>query len=144
MTWTLSDYDRLFKDHPPTEPTAPHGEDLAAIASDLHGSIGAIAVQWDDARSAVLGNKTAASGRLAKVLGEVLQVRGLMPLLMKPRNSQRWTPDDKTELAQHLKRLSQLSPYLAVVVMPGGFLMLPAIAWWLDRRRNRHAPPLAR
>ena len=78
------------------------------------------------------------------VLNEILQVQGLMPLLMKPRNYQRWTPEDKAELTQHLKRLSQMSPYLAVVVMPGGFLMLPAIAWWLDRRRNRHAPPLAR
>ena len=78
------------------------------------------------------------------LLGEILQVRGLMPLLMKPRNHQRWTTEEKTELAQHLKRLSQLSPYLMVVVLPGGFLMLPALAWWLDRRRNRNAPPALR
>ena len=71
------------------------------------------------------------------LLREILQVRGLMPLLMKPRNRQRWSAQDKAELMQHLKRLSSLSPYLVVVVMPGGFLMLPALAWWLDRRRNR-------
>ena len=70
---------------------------------------------------------------------EILQVKGLMPLLMKPRNKQRWSAEDKAELAAHLKRLSQLSPYLVVVVMPGGFFMLPALAWWLDRRRNRAA-----
>jgi len=68
---------------------------------------------------------------------EILQVRGLMPLLMKPRNKQRWSSDDKTQLALHLQRLSQISPYLVVLVMPGGFFMLPALAWWLDRRRNR-------
>ena len=68
---------------------------------------------------------------------EMMQVKGLMPLLMKPRNKQRWTPEDKAELSVHLKRLSRLSPYLVIVVMPGGFFLLPALAWWLDRRRNR-------
>lgn len=71
------------------------------------------------------------------LLGEILQVRGLMPLLMKPRNKQRWSPEDKAELVVHLKRLSKISPYLVVIAMPGGFFMLPALAWWLDRRRNR-------
>lgn len=74
------------------------------------------------------------------LLSEMVQVKGLMPLLMKPRNRQRWTEADKAELARHLKRLSQLSPYLVVVVMPGGFFVLPALAWWLDRRRNRTRP----
>jgi hypothetical protein len=71
------------------------------------------------------------------LVAEILQVRGLMPLLMKPRNRQRWTLDDKLQMALHLRRLSRLSPYLVVLVMPGGFFLLPALAWWLDRRRNR-------
>lgn len=71
------------------------------------------------------------------LLGEMVKVKGLMPLLMKPRNKQRWSSEDKAALRAHLKRLSQLSPYLVVVVMPGGFFMLPALAWWLDRRRTR-------
>ena len=71
------------------------------------------------------------------LIGEIAQVRGLMPLLMKPRNKQSWSADDKAQLAQHLKRLSRISPYLVVLVMPGGLLALPALAWWLDRRRNR-------
>ena len=77
------------------------------------------------------------------LLSEILQVRGLMPLLMKPRNKQRWTIEDKTELGVHMKRLSRISPYLVVLVMPGGFFMLPALAWWLDRRRNRKRTPAA-
>ncbi|MCC7487372.1 MAG: hypothetical protein IT529_20560 [Burkholderiales bacterium] len=72
---------------------------------------------------------------------EILQVRGLMPLLMKPRNKQRWTEEDKAELAVHVRRLSRLSPYLVVLVMPGGFFVLPVLAWWLDRRRNRGRKP---
>jgi hypothetical protein len=75
------------------------------------------------------------------LLNEILQVRGLMPLLMKPRNKQPWSEDDKAELAVHLRRLSQISPYLLILVMPGGFFILPALAWWLDRRRNRVSPP---
>lgn len=72
---------------------------------------------------------------------EFSQVRGLMPLLMKPRNKQKWTREDKAQLATHLKRLSSLSPYLVVLMMPGGLLALPALAWWLDRRRVRTRAP---
>jgi hypothetical protein len=68
---------------------------------------------------------------------EIGKTRGLMPLLMKPRNRQKWTDEERAELAQHLKRLSRLSPYLVVLVMPGGFLALPVLAWWLDRRLAR-------
>ncbi|MBI2509578.1 MAG: hypothetical protein HYV99_06335 [Betaproteobacteria bacterium] len=71
------------------------------------------------------------------LLGEMVQVKGLMPLLMKPRNKQRWTPEDKNELAVHLRRLSSISHYLLVLALPGGMLMLPVLAWWLDRRRGR-------
>ena len=71
------------------------------------------------------------------MLAEMSQVRGLMPLLMKPRNKMRWTREDKQELKQHLQRLSRMSPYIAVIVLPGGLAMLPALAWWLDRRRVR-------
>ena len=72
------------------------------------------------------------------VLGEVVQVTGLMPLLMKPRNKQKWTPEDKRQIVVHLRRLSMVSPYLAVMVMPGSFVVLPALAWWLDRRRQNN------
>ena len=72
------------------------------------------------------------------VLGEVVQITGLMPLLMKPRNHQRWTPEDKRQIVDHLRRLSMVSPYLAVMVMPGSFIVLPALAWWLDRRRQNN------
>lgn len=74
------------------------------------------------------------------LLSEILQVRGLMPLLMKPRNKQAWSVDEKAELKRHLRRLSDISPYLLVLALPGSVLLLPALAWWLDRRRNRVRP----
>ena len=70
-----------------------------------------------------------------RLLAEVVQVKGLMPLLMKPRNKQRWTRKDRAELRAHLRSLSTLSPYLAACMLPGGFVTLLVLAWWLDRRR---------
>jgi len=38
-----------------------------------------------------------------------------------------------------------ISRYLVVLVIPGGVLLLPALAWWLDRRRSGiRAGPSAR
>ena len=71
------------------------------------------------------------------LLAEMSQVRGLMPILMRRRNKQQWTPEELAEIRAHLKRISELSPYLVILVMPGGFAALPVLAWWLDRRRNR-------
>jgi uncharacterized Tic20 family protein len=64
-----------------------------------------------------------------------------MPVLMKKRNKQVWTREDKAEIRAHLVRLSKLSPYLVVLVMPGGLVMLPILAWWLDRRRGKRQVP---
>jgi hypothetical protein len=72
------------------------------------------------------------------LLAEMSQVSGLMPILMRRRNKQNWTPEELDEIRAHLKRISKLSPYLVVIVMPGGFAALPVLAWWLDRRRNRN------
>ncbi len=74
------------------------------------------------------------------LLSEMSQVRGLMPLLMKHRNNLPWTHADRAELRGHLKRLSVISPYLMCFLMPGGLAFLPALAWWLDRRRQRSGP----
>ena len=77
------------------------------------------------------------------ILSELVQVKGLMPLLMKPRNYRKWTSEDKRELRLHLRRLSRASAYIALLVMPGGFAMLPVMAWWLDRRTSRRGAPQA-
>ena len=72
---------------------------------------------------------------------EMVQVKGLMPLIMKKRNGERWTQQDKDELVAHFKRLSRISRYVAVGVLPGGLALLPVLAWWLDQRRVRRNPP---
>ena len=71
------------------------------------------------------------------LLAEVLKVQGLMPLLMKPRNGQPWTREDRAQLRAHLRRIFTLSPFLLIFLLPGSFLALLFLAWWLDRRRTR-------
>ena len=73
------------------------------------------------------------------LVAEMVKTRGLMPILMKRRNKQQWSSEDRAEIRAHLARLSKLSPYLVILVMPGGFAMLPVLAWWLDRRRQARA-----
>ncbi|MDP1703308.1 MAG: hypothetical protein Q8L42_01235 [Sulfurimicrobium sp.] len=34
-----------------------------------------------------------------------------------------------------MRSLARLSPYAAALLLPGGLLLLPLFAWWLDRRR---------
>jgi hypothetical protein len=79
--------------------------------------------------------------RKQQILSQFLQVKGLIPLLMKPRNNQHWTPQDKRELILNLKCLSHMSAYIAVLIMPGGCALLPVMAWWLDRRREKRGVP---
>lgn len=89
-------------------------------------------------RPAVIRHLLAAQQRERDyVLREVLKVRGLMPLLMKQRNGLRWNAAERRELADTLKALSNISPYLFALAVPGSMLMLPVLAWWLDRRRGR-------
>ena len=77
------------------------------------------------------------------MVGELVRMRGLMPLLMKHRNGGNWTPREKAELLAQLRTLSRISPYLLILLLPGSALLLPAYAWWLDRRRRpRQSTPV--
>lgn len=70
-----------------------------------------------------------------RVIIELMATRGLMPLLMKARNGEAWTADERRVLIEHLRRLAHLSPYLIGLLLPGSIILLPIYAWWLDRRR---------
>jgi hypothetical protein len=78
---------------------------------------------------------TAQRDEARRILGELMSARGLMPLLMKARNGGQWTPEEKEQVVNHLRRMAHLSPYLVGLLLPGSIFLLPAYAWWLDRRR---------
>lgn len=68
---------------------------------------------------------------------EFSKAGGMIPLLMKRRNGGQWTKDERASLLRDLRALSALSPYLIPLLMPGGILLLPLVAYWMDRRRKR-------
>jgi hypothetical protein len=72
-----------------------------------------------------------------RLQSELSQTRGLMQLLMKQRNGYRWTAEDRRIIRLHLKTIWGLSPYLVLLVAPGGLVALPFLAWWLDRRKGQ-------
>lgn len=67
----------------------------------------------------------------------IILTEGMMSLLMKARNGQRWTAEDRKHLLAYLRRLSTVSPYLMVLALPGSYVLLPVVAWWLDRRHEK-------
>jgi hypothetical protein len=97
------------------------------------------------ATSAIVSKMLAAQAReRQQLVAEMQTIRGLMPLLMKPRNGDRWTATERAALTQQIRALAHLSPYLVVMVLPGSFVALPMLAWWLDRRRLHRDEPARR
>ena len=73
----------------------------------------------------------------AIILTEISHVHGFMQLLMKPRNGMPWSQEDRSAILHHLKHLARSLPILVIFTFPGGSLLLPLLAWFLDRRKNR-------
>ncbi len=87
---------------------------------------------------------TSQRDEIKRVLGELADAKGIMPLLMKVRNGGQWTLDEKEILIRHLRNMARLSPYLLALLLPGSVILLPAYAWWLDRRRQARQKKAAR
>lgn len=68
---------------------------------------------------------------------ELSATQQLIPLLMKQRNGERWTEEERKDIKAQLQRMVAIAPYLVLFVMPGGLFLLPLLAWWLDRRRQQ-------
>jgi len=72
------------------------------------------------------------------ILKEVLEVKGLMQLLMKHRNTGLpWTKGETHELKRRLRGISGAVPVMAVFFLPGGSLLFPLLAEVLDRRKHK-------
>lgn len=71
-----------------------------------------------------------------RIRAEMAGIHGLVPLLMKQGNGYRWTAVERCRLVHELRTLFALSPYLVALLAPGSFVLIPVVAWWLDRRRQ--------
>lgn len=70
---------------------------------------------------------------------ELVHIRGAWPLLMKQRNGGKWTAEEKSKLKLMVRSASNVSPYLFIWAIPGSMLLLPFLAWFLDKRRKSKA-----
>jgi len=78
----------------------------------------------------------------AFILAQVLDVKGLMQLLMKNRNTgETWTPEEVRQIRAHLKGISRMVPVILVFLLPGGAFLLPLLAEVLDRRKQLRPTP---
>jgi hypothetical protein len=67
---------------------------------------------------------------------QLATMKGAWPLLMKQRNGGKWTPEEKARLKGMVRSASSVSPYLFIWALPGSVLLLPLLAWFLDRQRK--------
>jgi hypothetical protein len=71
----------------------------------------------------------------AATLASLGHVEGLVHVLMKPRNGEAWTSEDRAFLRAGLRAAARWTPLLLLFLVPGSFFLLPVCAWILDRRR---------
>ena len=61
----------------------------------------------------------------------------LVRVLFKPRNGEPWTREDRSFLRRELAALARRwAPGFFLFLLPGGMLLAPALAWYLDRRKR--------
>ena len=75
---------------------------------------------------------------------EIATMRGSVSWLMQQRRQGNWTADERAQLRDVMRSASSVSPYLFVWVIPGSMLILPFMAWFLDKQRKRREdlPPV--
>ena len=70
------------------------------------------------------------------VLARLSRIHDLVRVLMKPRNGEAWSEEDKAFLWREVRAVARWTPALVLFLLPGSALLLPLLAWTLDRRRG--------
>lgn len=66
---------------------------------------------------------------------ELATMRGSVAWLLRQRRQGRWSAEERERLRGVMRSASSVSPYLLVWAVPGSLLLLPFMAWFIDRRR---------
>jgi hypothetical protein len=75
------------------------------------------------------------------LLQEARRLDGFMRLLMKQRNTgTKWTKTEKAQLRRYLRGLVFYIPVLCIILLPGGFFLIPLLAEAVDRRLRSRKP----
>ncbi|GAC1599261.1 MAG: hypothetical protein NVS3B2_00110 [Ramlibacter sp.] len=73
----------------------------------------------------------------SRLRDELASIKGAWPLLMKQRHGGKWSSEEKARLKAMVRSASSVSPYVFIWALPGSVLLLPFLAWFLDRQRKR-------
>ena len=71
---------------------------------------------------------------------ELATMKGSVVWLVRQRRHGAWTATERAHLRDVMRSASSVSPYLFIWVVPGSLVLLPFLAWFIDRRRRRSAP----
>ena len=68
---------------------------------------------------------------------ELATMKGSVVWLIRQRRQGAWSSTERAHLRDVMRSASSVSPYLFIWVIPGSLVLLPFLAWFLDRRRRR-------
>ena len=68
---------------------------------------------------------------------EVATMKGSVVWLVQQRRQGHWNAEERAHLRDVMRSASSVSPYLFIWVIPGPMLILPFMAWVLDKQRKR-------
>lgn len=74
---------------------------------------------------------------------EMATMKGSVTWLVQQRRQGSWTAQERAHLRDVMRSASSVSPYLFIWVIPGSMLLLPFLAWFLDRQRKRRERKLS-
>lgn len=72
---------------------------------------------------------------------ELATMKGSVVWLVRQRKQGAWTATERAHLREVMRSASSVSPYLFIWVIPGSLVLLPFLAWFIDRRRRRPEKP---
>lgn len=68
---------------------------------------------------------------------ELATMKGSVVWLVRQRKQGAWSATERAHLREVMRSASSVSPYLFIWVIPGSLVLLPFLAWFIDRRRRR-------
>lgn len=71
-----------------------------------------------------------------RLRSELATMKGSVVWLVRQRRLGAWTATEREHLRNVMRSASSVSPYLVIWVVPGSLLVLPFMAWFIDRRRR--------
>lgn len=124
---------------PPFDATRPLGESGGGVPAEAFDPNSTSAFQRRMERApewfcSFLAGNTREKTRFRS---ELATMKGSVVWLIRQRRQGAWTVTERAHLRDVMRSASSVSPYLIIWVVPGSLVLLPFLAWFIDRRRRR-------